>query len=537
MKNIKLIITKKITNLNDHFIELFNKISNLKNIKFIITKKIINLNSYFIDQFNKISNLKNIKTSKFIKVSNFNKLLIALISLLFLYLFYLSIPTLYNKGSLQKDLTNKILKEFNINISFSSEITYSILPSPHFIIENVKIFNDKDADLEELSQIKKLKIFVYQDNFFFQNKIRIKKILIEEANILISKKDLIFFENLFNKKFSNKQFIVKNSKIFYRNKKKETVSIFDISKLNLNYNERKLINEIVTKGQIYNIPYKFKWTRDFKIKKKTITDIELEELKLTMKDINSYSNKENYSLNFLNIAGTRLNSEYKVLKDKINFKSDNSKIFKNDLSYNGEMFFNPFELKLSINLKKLDLKQSLILLNLSEQLLKSNLLFNENINANISFNLKEIIKNKLFNSSKIFLNFYNGKINIDNSYLISNKIGKLKLTNTNFERISNGVVFTSTFNLNIVDQDKFYKVFQISKNNRIPLEDIFFELKINFINKNFKITNFRINNLNNKPNDMTQEVIDEYNSNDQNDIKNWIDLKNFTNKIFSNYSG
>ena len=130
MKNIKLIITKKITNLNDHFIELFNKISNLKNIKFIITKKIINLNSYFIDQFNKISNLKNIKTSKFIKVSNFNKLLIALISLLFLYLFYLSIPTLYNKGSLQKDLTNKILKEFNINISFSSEITYSILPSP-----------------------------------------------------------------------------------------------------------------------------------------------------------------------------------------------------------------------------------------------------------------------------------------------------------------------------------------------------------------------------------------------------------------------
>ena len=36
---------------------------------------------------------------------------------------------------------------------------------------------------------------------------------------------------------------------------------------------------------------------------------------------------------------------------------------------------------------------------------------------------------------------------------------------------------------------------------------------------------------------MTQEVIDEYNSNDQNDIKNWIDLKNFTNKIFSNYSG
>ena len=57
--------------------------------------------------------------------------IILFVTLLFLYLFYLSIPTLYNKDALQKDITNKLLKEFKINFSLSSNIKYLILPSPH----------------------------------------------------------------------------------------------------------------------------------------------------------------------------------------------------------------------------------------------------------------------------------------------------------------------------------------------------------------------------------------------------------------------
>ena len=57
--------------------------------------------------------MKNIK----FKISNFNKYLILFISLLFLYLFYLSIPSLYNKGSLQNDLSNKLKSEFKINFN------------------------------------------------------------------------------------------------------------------------------------------------------------------------------------------------------------------------------------------------------------------------------------------------------------------------------------------------------------------------------------------------------------------------------------
>ena len=99
------------------------------------------------------------KKTKFI-ISNFNKHLIVIISLLFIYLFYLSIPSLYDKGKLQKDLTSKILEEFKINLSVSSEISYRILPSPHIVITNAKLFNDDLENPKEISQIKKLNIFI-----------------------------------------------------------------------------------------------------------------------------------------------------------------------------------------------------------------------------------------------------------------------------------------------------------------------------------------------------------------------------------------
>ena len=95
--------------------------------------------------------MKNLKFT----ISNFNKYLIFCIGILFIYLFYLSIPTIYNKDTLQKELSKKIFSNYNLNLSLSSDIDYLILPSPHFLIRNAKVFKDRDAISEELGQIKK----------------------------------------------------------------------------------------------------------------------------------------------------------------------------------------------------------------------------------------------------------------------------------------------------------------------------------------------------------------------------------------------
>jgi len=160
MKNYK----NKLHKIYESIINIFGIFFNFNKIKKIRIHKI---NESIVNIFNKFHNFDKLiidkfKNNKFSKISNFNKVLISLIFTLFLYLFYLSLPSLYNKGRLQKVLTEKLANEFKINLSISSEISYSILPAPHFLIKNAKIFNDDRDNPKELSQIKKLKIFISQ---------------------------------------------------------------------------------------------------------------------------------------------------------------------------------------------------------------------------------------------------------------------------------------------------------------------------------------------------------------------------------------
>ena len=82
------------------------------------------------------------KTNNNFKISIFNNFLITFIGLLFLYLFYLLIPLLYDKTWVQTNIESKLLNKFKINLSTSGEISYHILPGPHFLIKDSKILVD-----------------------------------------------------------------------------------------------------------------------------------------------------------------------------------------------------------------------------------------------------------------------------------------------------------------------------------------------------------------------------------------------------------
>tara|TARA_B110000037_G_C16810828_1_gene379565 strand:+ start:57 stop:389 length:333 start_codon:yes stop_codon:yes gene_type:complete len=79
------------------------------------------------------------KTNNNFNISVFNKYLITFIVSLFIYLFYLLIPLLYDKTWVQSNIEKKLLKNFKINISTSADISYRILPAPHFLIKDSKI--------------------------------------------------------------------------------------------------------------------------------------------------------------------------------------------------------------------------------------------------------------------------------------------------------------------------------------------------------------------------------------------------------------
>ena len=93
---------------------------------------------------------------------------------------------------MQNTIENKLIEEYKINFSISSEISYNILPSPHFLIKNSKIFRDAKDGSKSLSEIKKLKIFIGQANFFKKEKMVIKRVLIDKANFSLIGSKILF---------------------------------------------------------------------------------------------------------------------------------------------------------------------------------------------------------------------------------------------------------------------------------------------------------------------------------------------------------
>jgi len=132
-------------------------------IKKILVKQYNKLNIFFLNKFKfqKKSKDKN-------EVSDFNKILISSIALLFIYMFYLLIPILYDKSWVQNNIETKLSDEFKIDFSVSSKISYEILPSPNFTLEDVKILTNIENNPVEVAEIKKLKVYISQKNFFNQ---------------------------------------------------------------------------------------------------------------------------------------------------------------------------------------------------------------------------------------------------------------------------------------------------------------------------------------------------------------------------------
>jgi hypothetical protein len=135
------------------------------------------------------------------------------------------------------------------------------------------------------------------------------------------------------------------------------------------------------------------------------------------------------------------------------------------------------------------------------------------------------------------MNYRYGEINFNNSYLVSDKVGILNLYSSSLNVINEEMIFTGRFKFEIRDQAGFYKVFQISKSTRKPVTNIFFDINFNLFNNKITIKNFQFNELKYESSDAIKSILNEYNNNEKNKTKNWIDIKNFTNKLFRIYEG
>ena len=133
---------------------------------------------------NYLSKIKKFKIKNYIsnfrKKNPFNPIILSII-LVFLLSLYFTIPTFYNYENFDKEIQKKVSKDFKLNLKNISSVTYLMLPTPHFLIEECDIHFSNDPK-EKILKAKHLKINVFSKNLHKKENIELKSIHLKKVH-------------------------------------------------------------------------------------------------------------------------------------------------------------------------------------------------------------------------------------------------------------------------------------------------------------------------------------------------------------------
>ena len=479
-----------------------------------------------------IFNVQN-KTNNKLIISDFNKYLITFIGLLFFYLFYLLTPLLYDKEWVQNNIENKILNEFKINISTSRDISYRILPSPHFLIKDSKILIDNTNRQKSIADIRSLKVFLSQKNFFNKKKMKLKKIIIDNANFSLLRKELKAINDYSNNQFSNKEIKIINSNIFFKDNLNEIITIIKINKAFALFDNEKKINLFNLKGSVFGVLFTFNIKGQNNSSKNREINFKAKSLKLDISNVSIDENtKSSIGKNTVSFLNSQIKSKYSIKEELITFESDKPSLNISKVSYKGKLSINPFDLDLDIDLGEYKISKLFNAHPILKEFIKTGLLFNENLSLDLSIVAKSSELNALFHVVKINSNIVNGKLNLDKTLFINNDIGFLELSNSHLFLENNELTLSTDILINIENSKPLFSLLNTSKKSRKKIENISINLNYNFLTNEIKFNNIKIDN--NEMNDQFLNLIEDFNDNN---LDNLIKVKHLLNKLLNSYEG
>ena len=482
-------------------------------------KQIINTFNNLIKKT--IFKLEN-KTNDNFQVSAFSKYIITIIGILFVYIFYLLVPLLYDKNWVQNKIISKLSTEFNINLIDTSDISYRILPKPHYLIKDSKT---------DLAEIKVLNVFISQSNFFNKDNTRINKVVIKKANFSLSNNDFKILHERSDNKFSEKKIKINNSNIFFKNNLNEVISIVKISNAFLFFDKENLFNLFDLKGEIFTIPFKLKYQNMLNSKK----NIQIEASDLKLKIINEFFNKDEdliSGINNVSILNSSINTKFSIKDQILIFESDDSKILNSKIDYNGQLKINPFDLNLKIKLDDYKISNLFLSNSIINEFIRSGLLFNENISVLSSVNIESTKKDKIFNEAKLEVRVLNGKISFDKSIFINNNIGLMEVSNSDLFLENDKLILTANLSIDIKDSDKLYSFLITNKRLRKNIKNIKLNITYDFLSNEIAFKNIMIDD--NKVSDQFNNIVEGFNDNN---INNLTKSRRLLNELIGLYEG
>jgi len=376
-----------------------------------------------------------------------------------------------------------------------------------------------------------MKIFISLNNLFSLNDLKIKNIILNNVNFELNNKNFDFFIKLLNNNFSNSNFEIYDSNIFFRNIENDVLFINKINKLKYYYDLNDKRNTLISNNEIFNIPYTVELKNDLD-EKKILSKFNFNFLKLQLKNELSYNDNEKNG--YIKVVYNKNKSEgtYKLKKNIFSFNFSNN-LVDDYFNYNGIINFIPFFSELSGDIEIINLDKLLSPNTILVQLFKSELLNNKNLNINATINAKQIIPFRDLNNLLFKLRIEDGLIDISETKFSWLNYLDLQIFDSLLYVKNNNLVLDGNVSINIHESNEIYKFFQTPANYRKEIKRISLNFIYNFDQEIATLNNIEVDGLiNQKVNQILNQFISKNTV-----LQNRIYFKSLINKALKSYSG
>lgn len=486
-----------------------------------INKLLISVNELIESFFNTIHNFIKRKKKGKLNLRNFDKKInIFLIVTVLLILSYFLIPTFYDKNKIKSYLEEEIYRKYNLKVKIEDELKYGLFPKPNFYSKKTKIiYNKKDILFSDNT-----KTYISIKNFF-SSEVKVKKLFFKKNEFNIDGDTLDFFKKLFNSNSDTHKIYFKDSKMFFKDKSNEIIFISKIA--NLNFIKENESTDQLAKliFEIFNLPFSINFKND-QINDKIIMKLNSKKIRLRIE------NEFNYNLSHLEglLKGTLVNKEksfnYKINDNFLTFNSLDKKI-------KGKIDFKPFYLSTNFNFNQFNLKKMFSDDSVFTSLIKSEILFNENLNANFNINSKKIQGIDYLSNLDLKTFLEEGYIKVSDSSVIWNESVLINLNNIQLLNENNELKFVGEIYFDFKDLTKFYSYYQVRRNFRKNIKRIKLDFVYNLSQEKMNFDNVKIDNKSNvKVDNFINDFIFLNNG-----YFNKVTFRNFVKKFFNIYDG
>ena len=488
-------------------------------------KFLIKINQFINSLLERNLNKLNVANLKKILINN--KVFLTIVLLVILFFSYLSWPNMFNKNQISVELKKDLFDKLNLEFNFEKKLDYKFLPRPHFITsESSLIFNEN-----KISEIDKLKIYVSLESLFSLRNMKVKNVVIEEANFNLNKNNYDFFIKIIDSDFADIKLEILDSKIFYKNLENDVLFINYIKSAKYIYDSIESKNILYSKNNIFNLPYSLILSNNEE-EKKLNSKINMGSLNFQLENQFSYGEELKSGSSEFNFLNSKSIMEYKVGTNNFEFKLFD-KTQKSKFSYNGKLNFRPFHSYLMGSATTIDFSHLFSDDAIIKQLLKTEILNNKNIDFKLNISANKIKNFGNFTNIFLFSKIQEGLIDLNQTKFSWKNHANFSLTDSLIFVKNGKLVLDANAEIKLINLDEIYKFLITPKNLRKKINKMNINFTYLFDEKTLNINNIKVDNISDKNllNNLNQINLKD------NSLQNKVYLKKYLNDLIKNYAG